>query len=106
MDLLLNQASAIVSGGTKGIGLAIVNNFLKEGMNVTTFSRNKKNINSAKRKFNNYADQINILEGNILDESNCKKIIDSHIKTFNSLDALINNAGESIKNGQIKEKWN
>ena len=42
MDLLLNQASAIVSGGTKGIGLAIVNNFLKEGMNVTTFSRNKK----------------------------------------------------------------
>ena len=105
MDLLLNQASAIVSGGTKGIGLAIVNNFLKEGMNVTTFSRNKKNINAAKRKFNSYANQINVLQANILDENNCKKIIDSHIKKFNSLDVLVNNAGESVKNGKIKEKW-
>jgi 3-oxoacyl-[acyl-carrier protein] reductase len=105
MDLLLNQASAIVSGGTKGIGLAIVNNFLKEGMNVTTFSRNKKNIDSAKRKFNNFSSQINILEANILNENNCKKIISSHIKKFKSLDVLVNNAGESIKSGTTKKKW-
>jgi len=105
MDLLLNQASAIVSGGTKGIGLAIVNNFLKEGMNVTTFSRNKKNIDSTKRKFNSFSSQINILEANILDEDNCKKIIASHIKKFKTLDILVNNAGESIKNGTTKDKW-
>ena len=105
MDLLLNQASAIVSGGTKGIGLAIVNNFLNEGMNVTTFSRNKKNIDSAKRKFNHFSNQFNILEANVLDENNCKKIIASHIKRFKSLDVLVNNAGESIKNGTIKQKW-
>ena len=105
MDLLLNQASAIVSGGTKGIGLAIVKNFLQEGMNVTTFSRNKKNINEAKRKFSDFSSQINLLEGDILDETDCKKILTSHIKKFQSLDVLVNNAGESIKEGMTKEKW-
>ena len=106
MDLEIKNTSAIISGGTKGIGLAITQSLLSEGVNVTAFSRNNKNIKSAKKKLANYSDQIQFIQADILSEKDRKSILKHHIQNFKSLDFLINNAGQSIKTGKAENKWN
>ena len=44
MDLGLAGKVVVVTGGSKGIGSAIVREFLKEGASVATFGRNKEAV--------------------------------------------------------------
>jgi len=40
MDLGLNNKSVVIIGGSRGIGLSIAQNFLKEGAKVNIIARN------------------------------------------------------------------
>ena len=44
MQWNLNNKTAVITGGTKGIGLAIVNEFLSLGANVIVIARNENEI--------------------------------------------------------------
>ena len=51
MDLCINSRIAVITGGTQGLGLSIVKNFLEEGVKVIVCSRNKKKITKLKNIF-------------------------------------------------------
>ena len=75
---------AIVTGGTKGIGLAVTKLFLAEGATVIACSRNKNDLD------------IDGVDYQKLDVSNadfCKKVVDYVVSKYGRIDILVNNAG-------------
>jgi 3-oxoacyl-[acyl-carrier protein] reductase len=92
--MTLNSKTAVVSGGTRGIGRAIVEEFAKEGVNVAFnyLSSDKlaaeieKSLSKGKVKVKGY-------KVNIEDFEAVKRWVDEVKKDFGSIDILVNNAG-------------
>src|SRR5262245_24980815 len=80
--------TVIVTGGSQGIGSGAVKAFLDRGYNVVATSRNvtksKELPSSAK---------LALVDGDIGDATSAARVAETAIRTFDSIDALINNAG-------------
>lgn len=93
MKWTLKGKKALITGGTKGIGLAIVQEFISLGAEVITLARNKANVPS------DWKNQVTFLEGDITNSSFRDSIISETEKKFKSLDVLVNNTGTNIRKG-------
>ncbi len=87
----LEGKKAIVTGGTKGIGLAIVQEFLELGAEVIAVARTTTEI-----KIRN-SERLTLLVGDIADPTSRKLILDSAKSKWGSLDILVNNVGTNIR---------
>lgn len=87
----LNNKVALITGGSKGIGLGVALAMLNEGMKVCITSRNKADLDKVTQKVNN----PNLL-GIVCDVTDLKaqeECVESTVKAFGGLDVLIANAG-------------
>ncbi len=92
----LNGKLALVTGGTKGIGLSVVNEFLDLGASVITVSRTGNDL----KKIRNLIDEPGRLETFKADISNPNERNDliAFIKDqWPHLDILVNNVGMNIR---------
>ena len=93
--------SVIISGGSQGIGKALVKKFLREGFNVYTCGRQAEKLTALEQELSNPA-----LKTLVADLSQKNQVIDfanwilTHEK---SIDVLINNAGFFMP-GQIQNE--
>lgn len=89
--------TAVVTGGTKGIGRAIANALVLAGLNVVISSRNPAEINTAVEALN-HADRGRAagVVCDVRDHAQVKSLFHSAIATFKQVDILINNAGIGI----------
>lgn len=86
--------TALITGGSKGIGYAIAEALIKDGINVCITSRHEDEIARA-------SEQLNALGGakalglvcDVSDLEAQKNVVGKLLETFNSLDILIANAG-------------
>jgi Tropinone reductase 1 len=85
-----NSKKALVTGGTKGIGLAIVNELTEQGIEVLTVART-----IPKELFKGKA--VTTLEGDLTDASFRKRLIEEVQQRFGKLDILVNNVGTNIR---------
>jgi NAD(P)-dependent dehydrogenase (short-subunit alcohol dehydrogenase family) len=97
---------AIVTGGGKGIGAAIVRNLLSQNMRVAIAE-----IASLKDPILKNDDRIVFVKTDIKNEESVTKMVQQTFKHFGRIDALINNAGLLPKNLPAIEKmplkkWN
>lgn len=87
--------NAIVTGGTQGIGKAIVEKLLSEGFDVATCARSKDDLESLKQEMaKKYPDRTLITLS--VDLSNKEEVLyfaKSIQEQFSSIDVLVNNAG-------------
>jgi 3-oxoacyl-[acyl-carrier protein] reductase len=86
----LDNKTAIVTGGTKGIGRAIAEALLREGISVCIAARKQSEIDQA----------VSELGGNttgfvcdVRDHDQVRALIDYTVKELGGLDILVNNAG-------------
>ena len=93
----LNNKKALITGSTKGIGLAITEEFLSLGAEVFIVSRSGKNVDAllsdwkkAGCKAYGIAADLSLKEGR-------DKLIKEVSNTWNSLDILVNNVGTNIR---------
>lgn len=100
MNFSFKKKNIFISGGTHGIGLACVENFLKYGGQVITFSRNSKNILTTKKKFKRFKDKIHIYKGDILDRNFIEDLSKTILKKFKKIDVLVHNVGGGGRWGQ------
>ncbi len=88
---------AVVTGSSKGIGKAIAAEFAKEGYKVVLNARDEHELTEAvddlKKTIGGSEEQITHLAGDISQEDVCSSLIEHTIKTFGSIDVLVNNAG-------------
>jgi NAD(P)-dependent dehydrogenase (short-subunit alcohol dehydrogenase family) len=94
---MLKNKVAVVTGGTRGIGYAIVKKFLENGAKVVLFGSRKETVDKALESLKKENPDWEV-EGAYPDLSDPKAVSDEMQKvkeTFGSLDILVNNAGIS-----------
>ena len=84
-----------ITGGTDGIGKALVNEFMQMGAKVATCGRNQDKLYSL--QVQNSGKHLHTVVADVSKEEDCKKFIESTITTFGGVDILINNAGISMR---------
>lgn len=95
MDLHLRDKHVLITGGSKGIGLACAQAFLEEGAKVTLVSRDSSNLNAARTSLQTHfsADRIHTVAANLRDATAALKALDSAEAAFGPVDVLVNSAG-------------
>ena len=108
----LNNKIALITGGTKGIGFAIAEEMLKEGMKIVITGRNEKGVEEAKNKLStsHHADNIVGSVSDVRDTASLQKCVHDAQNHFgNPLDIVIANAGIghfAPISEMSHEKWN
>jgi len=93
----LKHKTAIVTGGTKGIGRAITEALLREGVSVCVAARHHAEIDKTIKELNQGdEDRARGFVCDVRDYDQVKKLIDYTVKELGGLDILINNAGIGI----------
>jgi NAD(P)-dependent dehydrogenase (short-subunit alcohol dehydrogenase family) len=88
----MENKTVIVTGASTGIGKAIAKLFVEKGSNVVMNSSNVENLKATYEQFGLPENAI-YLAGDISEQETGKNLIALALKTFNSVDVLINNAG-------------
>jgi 3-oxoacyl-[acyl-carrier protein] reductase len=99
----LNGKTAIVTGGTKGIGRAIAEALVREGMNVCVSARQAEEIERTVEELNGLSEggvAGAVCDVRELDE--VKALVEHTVAEFGGLDVLVNNAGIGIF-GRVEE---
>lgn len=97
--------NAVVTGGTKGIGRAIIDLLASQGTNIAVCSRNENDLQELKSSLLTKNDKLNVLTA-VTDMSVKSQVLafGDLIKTeWNNVDVLINNAGLFIP-GSVSEE--
>jgi short-subunit dehydrogenase len=85
----------VVTGGTDGIGKALVSEFLRRGASVATCARTAEKLSDLKKEFN--GKPLFTMVADVSKEEDCKNFIHQTIQKFKKIDILINNAGISMR---------
>ena len=85
----------VVTGGSEGIGRALVELLLQKGARVATCSRHYEKMYELQTSHPGQA--LHIATADVSKEMDCQNFIRSAIKTFGTIDILINNAGVSMR---------
>ena len=97
----LNNKTAIVSGGSKGIGKAIATKLAQAGANVVICSRKKENLDSAVNEAESNGLTLIPIECNTSNNESIQSVVDHTIEKFNRVDVLVNNAAANPYYGPI-----
>jgi NAD(P)-dependent dehydrogenase (short-subunit alcohol dehydrogenase family) len=83
--------SALVTGGSRGIGLAIAQMLAEEGFALTLGARSAERVEAA-------AEELGALgvAADVSNEEDCDRLVEAHIERHGGLDVLVNSAGIGI----------
>ncbi|MFT3977778.1 MAG: SDR family oxidoreductase [Sphingomonas bacterium] len=84
--------SVLITGGSRGIGLAIAEGFVKAGARVYICSRKAEDCDNAARALSEHGTCVS-LPGNVADAEGRRTLLERYRQHEDSLDILINNAG-------------
>lgn len=104
MDLNLRNKVVLITGGSRGIGLATSIAFAKEGANVVINYREKDGkAFEALNKVLEYSSKSILYKSDISNENQVIKMVNDIQKRFGQIDVLINNAS-IVKDSSLLEK--
>ncbi len=98
--------TVVVTGGSRGIGKAIVEKFASEGYNVLlNYNKSEFSAVETAKKYNN----VDVFKADISSPKDVEAMINYAISKYKKIDVLINNAGIA-SNGLLQdlslEEWN
>jgi 3-oxoacyl-[acyl-carrier protein] reductase len=108
MKMLENKV-AIVTGGSRGIGEAIVLKLAENGAHIAfSYVSSYEKANALQEKLQSFGVKAKAYKSNAADFSDCEKMVNDVIKEFGTVDILVNNAGISKDNLLLRmtpEQW-
>ena len=96
MDLELRNRTVLVTGGNRGIGLAIALAFAGEGAKVAICGRDRDTLSKGKAAIEARGTQTAAIEADLFTAEGCEAAVTSTVETFGALDILINNASTTV----------
>lgn len=85
----------VVTGGTDGIGRALISLLIEAGAKVATCGRNHDKLYALQLEYSQV--MLHTIVCDVSHEEECKRFIESTVETFGTIDILINNAGISMR---------
>lgn len=95
MSSYFKDKVVIVTGGTDGIGKALVESLLDMGAKVATCGRNNDKLYLLQSSYPSA--HLHTMVADVSSENDCRRFIEMTIKMFGGIDILINNAGISMR---------
>ena len=97
MGMDLEGKRAVVTGSTKGIGLAIAQSLVAEGAKVVISSRHQDDVQDTLENLNLSArDQVSGKVCDVREANQVRDLIQHCVQTFGGIDIQVNNAGTGI----------
>src|SRR5688500_9216336 len=97
MDLYLSDKVAIVTGSSRGLGLATAAALLDEGCRVTICARGEARLSAAASELTAGADGVEnrllAVAADLSTPAGVERVIDQTVSRFGGLDVLVNNVG-------------
>ena len=96
MNLDLKGKSVLVTGGSRGIGLAIALGFAEEGANVAVCGRDRAALANAEAKITAKGVKAKAVAVDLFTAMGCSGAVQAAVDAFGGLDVLVNNASTAI----------
>ena len=93
MELNLKGKTALVTGGTHGIGSAISTSLAREGVDVAFLSRSEKNLNNQQNLHQEIGGNYLAIKCDVLNSESIRSAWGEVEKVWGGVDILINNVG-------------
>ena len=95
MSLYFKDKVVVVTGGTDGIGKALVDELLRMNAKVATCGRNHDKLYQLQSQ--HPSAYLHTMVADVSNENDCRRFLETTIKIFGGVDILINNAGISMR---------
>ncbi len=89
----LKDKVAVITGSSRGIGLAIARHLATHQMRLVLCARDQAALKEAAETIGLAKERILIVDGDLTKPSTAKKLVDKTFETFGQLDLFVNNAG-------------
>jgi len=102
MHISLAGRSAIVTGGSKGIGLAVAREFAASGADVAIVARGREALDAAATEIRSRAQaHVIAVQADVSQAGDVQRVYDDAMAAFGKVDIIVNNAGTS-RNGPFE----
>jgi NAD(P)-dependent dehydrogenase (short-subunit alcohol dehydrogenase family) len=106
VDLGLKGRTAVVTGGSKGIGRNITRGFAAEGANVVLLARNPADLQNAAEEIRRSSSaHVLAIPTDIKDNASVKAAAQAVAAEFKTVHVLVNNAGSAIRRFDRQILW-
>lgn len=95
MSNFFNNKVVAITGGSDGIGKALIDALMPLGAKIATCGRNQGKLYDLQLKYSNQ--HLHTVVCDVSNYNDCKNFIESTIKIYDGIDILINNAGVSMR---------
>lgn len=94
MDVSVDARTALITGASRGIGLAIAHRLVDSGARVVITSRRQENLDQAVETFSpDSRDRVLAVVAHVASREDATRAVGRAVEHFGSLDILVNNAG-------------
>ncbi len=97
MDLELAGRSVIVTGASRGIGLAIAEAFAREGARLTICARGPEALAIAAKTLWELGAEVEAVEADVTQADDASRVVAAAVARFGGIDVVVNNAGGSSR---------
>jgi len=107
--LELTGKTAVVVGGTSGIGRAIAIGLAEAGADVISTSRRREQVEQTAQEIENLGHRTLRLTSDVSDRASLERVRDETVKAFGKVDILVNAAGITKRAPTLdfpEEEWN
>src|SRR6476660_545195 len=96
MDLKLKGKTALITGGSEGIGKGIARTLAREGVDVAICARRKEPLEAAANEISKETGRkIVAIAADLRKDADAKSFIEQGVKALGRVDIMINNAGSA-----------
>lgn len=89
----LQNTIALVTGGTRGIGLAIATALLDRGACVAVSGVRDESVRLASETLSAFAERATVVQADVRRPDEVERMVEETVAAFGGLDVLVNNAG-------------
>lgn len=95
--LELNGKTAVVIGGTSGIGRAVAHGLAEAGADVVPSSRRAEQVEAAAKEIEERGRRTLRVTSDVSDRASLQRVLDESVAAFGKVDILVNSAGRTMR---------